>query len=405
MSNSWPQVPLGEVLTKSEEWTTINPTDSYREITVRLWGKGVTLRRVAKGSEIASARRLVAKAGQFILSRIDARNGAFGVVPDSLDGAVVSNDFPLFKPNHSRLVPSFLDWMSKTQSFVDICKAASEGTTNRVRLQENRFLTMTISLPSLPEQRRIVARIDELAGKINEARGLRHQAQKEVEALLGSSVSRLCPSSTWKMMTVGELVGEDSLRNGRSVKSSGDIGDVRCLTLSAMRNGRIDIRDNKVVPLNVDEAEPFLVRSGDVFIVRGNGSKNLCGMAGLVTEESVSVISPDLFIHVPLPKQYILPEFFVVAWNSAATREVIEEKAKTTSGIWKVNQGHISSTGIPVPPLSEQRRIVAELDALQAQVDGLKKLQSETAAELDALLPSILDKAFKRNYRDYVLYI
>ena len=45
--------------------------------------------------------------------------------------------------------------------------------------------------------------------------------------------------------------------------------------------------------------------------------------------------------------------------------------------------------------ISEQRRILAELDALQAEVDALNRLQAETAAELDALLPSILDKAFK----------
>jgi type I restriction enzyme, S subunit len=50
---------------------------------------------------------------------------------------------------------------------------------------------------------------------------------------------------------------------------------------------------------------------------------------------------------------------------------------------------------VTLPPLPEQRRIVAELDALQAQVDALKRLQAETAAELDALLPAILDKAFK----------
>lgn len=47
------------------------------------------------------------------------------------------------------------------------------------------------------------------------------------------------------------------------------------------------------------------------------------------------------------------------------------------------------------PPLPEQSRIVAELDALQREVDGLKRLQAETAAELDALLPAILDRAFK----------
>jgi type I restriction enzyme S subunit len=144
-----------------------------------------------------------------------------------------------------------------------------------------------------------------------------------------------------------------------------------------------------------EEAEPFLVNKGDVFVVRGNGSKNLCGMAGLVSEDTDSVIFPDLFIRIPIPVQVMLPEFFVAVWNSATTREVIEDKAKTTSGIWKINQGHIISTVIQVPPLSEQRRIVADLDDLQKQADALKVLQAETSTELAALMPSILDKAFR----------
>jgi restriction endonuclease S subunit len=61
----------------------------------------------------------------------------------------------------------------------------------------------------------------------------------------------------------------------------------------------------------------------------------------------------------------------------------------------QINQGHILSTLVPVPPLPEQRRIVSELDVLQAEVDALKRLQAGTAAELDALLPAILDRAFK----------
>jgi len=79
-------------------------------------------------------------------------------VPEELDGAVVSNDFPVFKINTSLVCPSFLEWMSKTKGFVDICKAASEGTTNRVRLKEDRFLAMQILLPSPEEQQRIVGK-------------------------------------------------------------------------------------------------------------------------------------------------------------------------------------------------------------------------------------------------------
>jgi type I restriction enzyme, S subunit len=62
-----------------------------------------------------------------------------------------------------------------------------------------------------------------------------------------------------------------------------------------------------------------------------------------------------------------------------------------------LNAEKVLETQLPLPPLSQQRRIVEELDALQAQVNALKKLQTETAAELDALLPSILDKAFAGN--------
>jgi type I restriction enzyme S subunit len=48
-----------------------------------------------------------------------------------------------------------------------------------------------------------------------------------------------------------------------------------------------------------------------------------------------------------------------------------------------------------MPPLDRQKQVVAELDALQAKVDAVRALQTETAGALDAMLPAILDKAFK----------
>jgi type I restriction enzyme S subunit len=163
-------VPLGEVLTRSDEWVPIQADETYREVTVRLWGKGVTLRRECLGSEIKSDHRLRVRPDQFIASRIDARNGAFGLIPPELDGAVVTNDFPVFAVNPTRLLPQYLGWMSRTHGFIEMCTAASEGTTNRVRLKEDRFLAERVPLPPLPEQRRIVARIEALAAKIAEAR-------------------------------------------------------------------------------------------------------------------------------------------------------------------------------------------------------------------------------------------
>ena len=66
-----------------------------------------------------------------------------------------------------------------------------------------------------------------------------------------------------------------------------------------------------------------------------------------------------------------------------------------SNGVPHISHKDIENIPFLAPPLPEQRRIVAELDALQAEVDALKRLQAETAAELDALLPAILDRAFK----------
>lgn len=152
MSKSWPKVKLGEVLRRSQETAEIKPGSECREVTVRLWGKGVVQRGLVSGSEISSSLRFAARAGQLILSRIDARNGAIGIVPPALDGAVVTNDFPVFDIDSGRIEPTFLGWLSKTPDFVELCKRASEGTTNRVRLQEARFLALEILVRNWPSE-------------------------------------------------------------------------------------------------------------------------------------------------------------------------------------------------------------------------------------------------------------
>jgi len=111
MKMPWPKVKLGEVLRRSDEFAAICPDVEYRQITVKLWGKGVVLRCISKGTEISASKQLVARSGQFILSRIDARNGALGLVPADLDGAVVTNDFPVFNIDGKRLLALYLGWM------------------------------------------------------------------------------------------------------------------------------------------------------------------------------------------------------------------------------------------------------------------------------------------------------
>ena len=87
------KVCIGDFLNKSSNWVEPEPDQTYKQITARLWGKGLTLRAEVAGSQIAAARQLRVKAGQFLVSRIDARHGAFGIIPPSLDGALVRMTF------------------------------------------------------------------------------------------------------------------------------------------------------------------------------------------------------------------------------------------------------------------------------------------------------------------------
>jgi len=83
-------------------------------------------------------------------------------------------------------------------------------------------------------------------------------------------------------------------------------------------------------------------------------------------------------------------------WHMLRSRTVFEKAWSSTTGSAQptIPLRAIRELSVPVPPHAEQLRIVDELDALTAQVDALKKLQAETTAELKALLPSALDKAF-----------
>ncbi|GCF09607.1 hypothetical protein [Dictyobacter arantiisoli] len=104
-------VHLADLLIKSEEQAEIDPAKTYKLVTVKLWGKGVELRGEFEGIGLTNSQLFVVKEQQFILSKIDARNGAFGLIPASLNNAVVSSDFPTFSLNTLKIIPAYLNWL------------------------------------------------------------------------------------------------------------------------------------------------------------------------------------------------------------------------------------------------------------------------------------------------------
>ena len=171
---------------------------------------------------------------------------------------------------------------------------------------------------------------------------------------------------------------------------------LRINAVSSAPSRFVDLTAAKQIEVSDKEAEPFELRHDDVFIVRYNGDINRVAKPAIYKMSGACrVVFPDKLMRLRLLPNRMLPDFLVFALNVRSVREQIEELGKTTAGNIGISGANAKSFVVPVPPLPEQRRIVAELDALQAQVDALKRLQAETAVELDALLPAILDRAFK----------
>lgn len=391
MSAAWPSVALGELLRRSERTIVLHPEVTYQEVTVRMNGKGVVERRRVQGVEIASDRRYEVSAGQFIISRIDARNGASGLVPDELNGAVVTNDFPLFDVAKDRLDPSFLNWMSKTATFVDLCRRASEGTTNRVRLSEDRFKALEIALPSPTEQYRIVARIEELAAKVEEARGVRNASQEELSAFQlskGRSIFEALAGHSVPLESACEAI----IDNLHSNPLYSENGSVPCVRSPDLGYGTLDLVNAR----RTDEAE-YVRRTvrgepkpDDIVLVREGGGTGKCALVEpgqrFSLGQRVMMIRPD--------QSKVRPKYFLYQLLSPTIQEDHIRPLSKGSAAPHLNIGALRRFPFMVPDLAIQDRIVAELDALQAKIDAVKVLQEETAAKLDAMLPAVLDKAF-----------
>lgn len=216
MTKAWQQHKLGDLLTRSGEAAQPAADAEYKEITIRLWGKGVLERGRISGAAV-NGRRFIARKNQFIASRIDARNGAMGIVPESLDGALVTNDFPLFEVNQEHILPQYMGWLCRTPAFVDLCARASEGTTNRVRLKEDEFLRLEIQIPDTSEQQRIVFRIDAVQQQLQAAAKLRSSIDRDIASLLAVRFQETLTHAKWLPMSdVAPIVRRDVIVDHQS---------------------------------------------------------------------------------------------------------------------------------------------------------------------------------------------
>jgi len=155
-ANGWPMVPLGEVITKSDDRVPVEADRQYPNFGIYSFGRGVFAKPPIDGTSSSATTLYKAKAHQFVYSRLFAFEGAYGVVPPAFDGYFVSNEFPLFRSDESKVIADYLGWFFRNPAvWPDIARLTTGMGNRRQRIKPEALLGYKVPLPSLEDQQRI----------------------------------------------------------------------------------------------------------------------------------------------------------------------------------------------------------------------------------------------------------
>jgi type I restriction enzyme, S subunit len=390
MMHEWPASPLGAFLSERKEFTKIDDVKRYKRARLQWYGKGAVLRDELDGSAIKTKEQQIVRAGEFLVAEIDAKEGSFGIVPHELDGAIVSSHYFVFAVNEEICTTSWLDWVSRANILQ--AQVLALGSTNYSAVRPSHVLGYTIPLPPLDEQRRLVARIEALAAKIEEARGLRRLAVEEAEALAKSYLDHAYESAAKEYQTVRLADLCHTITDGDHITPRFADEGVKFIFVGNVSSAYLHFQNCKYVDLGYFAAirPQRKPRRGDVLYSAVGAT---LGIPAVVDSDEEFCFQRHVAILKPI-REKLYSQYLWYLLRCGTLHSLAWSKT-TGSAQPTVPLNAIREFPIPVTPLEEQRRIVAYLDGLQGKVDALKQLQAQTQAELDALLPSVLDKAFK----------
>lgn len=444
---SWQKVTLGNILERKKNLIEIEDDKDYKLVTVKLYHRGVTLRKVVKGNELSSKKMHSVKEGEFILSGIDARHGAFGIIPKELEGAVVSNDFWCLSFDKSLIEKHFFLRLTGTAFFDDLCKKASDGTTNRVRLQADKFFNLEISIPPIEEQKQFVERynkIEEVNSSISTE--LNHQLAfvKELrqaylrEAMQGKLVPQNEREKPAQVLLEKIRAEKERLIKEKKIKKEKPLPPmkpeeipfeipanwvwcrlveafnfidyrgrpptktekgIRLITAKNIRMGYID--NNPVEFISESLYEKWMTRgfpkNGDLlFVTEGH----TMGFVAKVDLDFLFALAQRTINLQPYLSCYSAFIFFLIMSPQFQNQIKVNATGSAATGIQSAKLKQIL---IPFPPLAEQERIVAKLEKLMKFCDELETNIKQGITNADLLLQVALKEALQGNEKNNFL--
>ena len=401
-TKKYPMAKIGSFLKKSKDQIEIQDDVEYKQVTVKINNGGVVARNdgpLKTGSEIGTKRQTVVHSGQFIVSKIDARNGAFGVIPDDLEGAIVTNDFPVFDVDSTKILPQFMVLISTTPQFVEFARKCSSGTTNRKRIDIDAFLQQAIPLPSLEEQNALVMsywdrmKIADAADSDSEKETFKVTEyvyrQLGVEDnnlvhIVGKGRIEFVKFSTitqWGLDFVASNLNAISsslfscckISNLCDISSGGTPkrgckeyygGNIPWVKTGELDDSILQDTEEKITQLGLDMSSAKLYPKGSIVIAMYGATIGKTAKLGVeaATNQACAVLT-----HF---KENVSPDFI---WIYLQTQKENLKKMAYGGAQPNINAGIISGYRIPLPPINVQNDIVEHVFQIQAKSKQLQQ--------------------------------
>ncbi|WP_407898891.1 hypothetical protein [Ferrigenium sp. UT5] len=377
----------------------------WQAITIKFSGEVLPRDR----AEAFKGAMFAAYPGDLVFSKIDARNGAVGLIPDSIPKAVITPEYPVFTPKPEKLRPAFLNHLLRAAHFKADLQRKASGTSGRKRVTPEGFLSLEVPVPSLDEQDALVTVYAEALTRAEqleqEAEVIERAGWQAFEAALGVApppplpdrpvfVARFKDVERWShdgilrgvtgsgsttLEATTELLGNALLevRHGCSKGPSKKSTPLRVLKISAVTKGRLDLAENKFIADEPALREQFALKKGDILMCRTNGTLAYVGMSALVESDIDDMIFPDKVIRVRPNLDKIEPEFLWRLLQVPAVRSQIEAAARTAVGNFAIGGKDIKALKVPLPTPAHQKDLA---QALNDAVIRAKSKRTEATA-------------------------
>ena len=196
----------------------------------------------------------------------------------------------------------------------------------------------------------------------------------------------------WIYLRFGLVIDEP--KYGTSKKCDYEIEGTGVLRIPNVVSGRVDASDLKLAHFTDDEIATYKLNSGDILIIRSNGSVSIVGQCAVISENDTKYLYAGYLIRLRPNKLVAETGYLLNAFPLHSTRKQIELKAKSTSGVNNINIGEIQSLIISFCGIEEQKVIAERLEARLCEVAQLDQSITIALQQSESLRQSILKKAF-----------